>query len=67
MNNDTIRRDASGNVDIDFYRARAATERRAAQRRLARRLAKSMHLAFGQAALLAGLWSIPGRPFPYVE
>jgi hypothetical protein len=63
MSNDTSRRDCIDRIDFNFYRARAAAERSAAQRRLASRLAKTAHLAFGQAAILATLWSLPGRPW----
>ena len=61
MTTETIHRSNNGTIDIDFYRVRAARERKALLRVHARRLARTLR----KAAASTWTWlTPPSRPMP---
>jgi hypothetical protein len=56
-----LHRRSNGTIDIDYYRARALMERRAAMTNMARRMDISALRLLAAAALIVALIAVPSR------
>jgi len=59
LSTETIRRRDNGTVDIDFYRSRALSERRAAMCAMSRPVGRMIRPTIAVAILILMVWAMP--------